>query len=552
MKIKLIFYLFALCLTAILVKLFFLQIVSPGTININKNLGFTKLLPERGVIYDRNKQPLALNQTKYKLFAEPKKIKNKEVLVERLDSVLKIGKATLEAKIDESKIWTSITSGISKEKKDKILKMELNGIGFEDESFRYYPEASLAAHLLGFVGKNSEGENVGYFGLEGYYDKDLSGLSGFIRTEKDLLGRYIFMGDQEKVEPENGRSLILTIDKAVQEIVKQKLKDGLEKYQANKGCIIVADPNNMEILGLACMPDFDLEKYYEFSEDFFINDTISSVYEPGSTFKPLIMAAAINENKIKPQDLYNEKGPIKIGEHTIKTWNNKYEGKISMVRILEKSSNVGMVYVGKKLGNKNILKYLNKFGFNSITGIDLQGEAKNYLKNNNQWYPIDYSTVTFGQGIAITPIQMITAFSSLINGGELLQPHLVKSIIYSNNQKNIEKKLIRRTISEKTSETIKKMLLSTVEHGEYKWIKPAGYKIGGKTGTAQIPIKGVYESTKTIASFIGFAPYKDPKFIILVVLTEPKTSIYGSETAAPMFFDIAKDLFVYYNIAPEQ
>ncbi len=210
-----------------------------------------------------------------------------------------------------------------------------------------------------------------------------------------------------------------------------------------------------------------------------------------------------------------------------------------------------MVFVGEKLGNKNLLNYLRKYGLDSLTGIDLQGEAKTFLKSNNQWYPIDYATATFGQGNAITPIQMITAFSSLINGGELIQPHVVKKIIIDGKEKNVTKNIIRKTISVKTSEAIKKMLYSTVENGEYKWAKPEGYKIGGKTGTAQIPIAGKYEATKTIASFIGFAPVNDPKFIALVILREPKTSIYGSETAAPIFFDIAKELFVYYNIGPE-
>jgi len=551
MKIKLIFLIFITTIILIIVKLFYIQILSLNVLN-NKNLGLIKLFPDRGIIYDRNKLPLVLNQTKYKLYVEPKKIKNKEEIIEKLDKILNIGEATLEAKIDESKIWISIISGVSSTNKKKILNTKLKGIGFEDESFRFYPEASLAAHLLGFVGKNDQGDNVGYFGIEGYYDKNLSGLSGFIKTDKDLFGRYIFMGDQERIEPENGRNLVLTIDKTVQGIIKEKLKLGIEKYQADKGCIIVADPKNMEIIGMSCLPDFDLEKYYEFSEEFFVNDTISSVYEPGSTFKPLIVAAALNEKKIKKDDIFNEKGPIEIGEYTIRTWNNKYEGKISVTRILEKSSNIGMVYIGKKLGEKNILSYLNKYGLNTTTGIDLQGETRNILKNNNQWYPIDYTTVTFGQGIAITPIQMITAFSSLINGGYLMQPHIVKSIFYSNNEKEINSKIIRRTISKETSETIKKMLLSTVENGEYKWVKPKGYKIGGKTGTAQIPIAGKYESSKTIASFIGFAPYEKPKFIILVMFKGPKTSIYGSETAAPVFFDIAKELFVYYNIAPEQ
>lgn len=550
MKIRLVFFLFIFLFIAIIAKLFFLQVISPYQTNkLGGNLN--KIIPERGVIYDRNMLPLALNQNKYRLFAEPKKIKDKETVTNTISEISNIDIATIEARIDDTKDWVSITSGIDKSAKEQIERYKFKGIGFEDEFNRYYPEASLSAHLLGFVGKDKGGDNIGYFGVEGYYNKDLSGLPGIIKTEKDLLGRYIFIGNQKKIDAENGRNLVLTIDKSIQEIAKDKLLDGLDKYKAKDGCVIIANPKNMEILAMVCLPDYDLEKYYDFSEEFFINNAISLVYEPGSTFKPLIMAAALEEKKIKPQDTYNEKGPIKIGEYTIKTWNNKYEGRISITRILEKSSNTGMVFVGEKLGNKNILNYLRKYGLDSLTGIDLQGEAKTFLKSNNQWYPIDYSTTTFGQGIAITPIQMITAFSSLINGGELIQPHVVKKIIIDGKEKNITKNIIRKTISVKTSEAIKKMLYSTVENGEYKWVKPEGYKIGGKTGTAQIPIAGKYEAVKTIASFIGFAPVNDPKFIALVILREPKTSIYGSETAAPIFFDIAKDLFVYYNISPE-
>ncbi|MEK7166174.1 MAG: penicillin-binding transpeptidase domain-containing protein, partial [Patescibacteria group bacterium] len=216
-----------------------------------------------------------------------------------------------------------------------------------------------------------------------------------------------------------------------------------------------------------------------------------------------------------------------------------------------KASNVGMGHIGSKLGEKNLVSALQKYGFGQRTGIDLEGETAGYLKPEGQWYPIDYATATFGQGIAVSPIQMLTAFSSIINGGELLTPHMVKELVYGDRSKKVEKKVVRRTISPETSEIIKKMLVSTVEHGEYKWAKPKGYKIGGKTGTAQIAVQGKYDASKTIASFIGFAPADKPKFIALVVLKEPGTSIYGSETAAPLFFEIAKELLVYYNIAPQ-
>lgn len=551
-KLKLVFLFFIVFFGLIIVKLFYLQVLSSFSFSNNNYLNYNKITPQRGFILDRNGKPLVLNQASFRLYAEPKKITDKAKLIEDIDKVLAIGEATLEAKIDETRDWVSIQSDLTEEQKNQLAKLKIKGIGFEDNSQRYYPESSLAAHLLGFVGKNKNGGNVGYFGVEGFYDQDLIGLSGLMKAERDLLGRPILLGNQENIQSENGRNLILTIDNSVQKIIKAKLAEGLEKYKAKEGCIIVADPNTLEILSMDCLPDFDPDKYYQYSQDIFKNQAISSLYEPGSTFKPMIMAAAINEKKVKPDDFFDEKGPVQIGEYKIRTWDDKYNGKISMTGILEKSSNVGMVYVGQKLGNDNIFKYLNRYGFGSLTNIDLQGEVGSYLRPENQWYPIDFATVNFGQGIAVTPIQMVKAFSSLINGGKVLRPHMVKEIDSGSEKKQIEPIIENQVIDKKTSEIMRKMLESTVEHGEYKWSVPKGYKVGGKTGTAQIPLQGHYDSSKTIASFIGFAPVDDPKFIALVVLKEPGTSIYGSETAAPLFFEIAKELFVYYNIAPNQ
>ena len=223
-----------------------------------------------------------------------------------------------------------------------------------------------------------------------------------------------------------------------------------------------------------------------------------------------------------------------------------------MTRILEKSSNVGMVYIGEKLGKDKIYQYLEKYGFGELTGVDLQGENSAYFKPKSSWYPIDFSTVTFGQGIALTPIQMIRAFASLINGGYLMKPYVVEKIVSSSKETKIKPRVEKRIISGFTSEVIKKMLVSTIENAEAVWDRPKDYKIGGKTGTAQIAIQGHYDPSLTNASFIGFAPADKPKFIALVILKEPKTSPWGSETAAPIFFEIAKDLIVYYGITPEQ
>jgi len=552
MKTNLLFIIFLIFYLGIVIKLFYLQILSPLKVNKGLYLKTQKLLPERGRIYDKNQTPLVLNQNSYLLYLEPKKINDKLKLTKFLSEKLEMEEASLEARVDETKDWISIVGAIDEEKKKEIESLKIAGVGFNQEMKRFYPEASLSAHLLGFVGKNKDGEDTGYFGLEGFYDKDLSGLPGLLDSERDIIGRPIFLGIQNKVEAEDGRDLILTVDKTVQEIVKKRLLEGLNRYQAKQGCVIVADSYTMAILSSVCLPDYDLDKYYEFSENFFKNPAISDLYEPGSIFKPLIMAAALEEKKIKPTDSYDEKGPVQVGEYQIKTWNDKYEGKISMTRVLEKSSNVGMVYVGEKLGKDKIYQYLEKYGFGEQTGIDLQGENSAYFKPKSNWYPIDFSTVTFGQGIALTPIQMIRAFASLINGGYLMKPYVVDKIVFQNKEIKIKPKIERRVISSFTSEVIKKMLVSTVENAEAKWDQPKDYKIGGKTGTAQIAIQGHYDPSLTNASFIGFAPADNPKFIALVILKEPKTSPWGSETAAPIFFEITKDLIVYYGITPSQ
>ncbi len=549
---RLLLLLFILIFLGVTVRLFELEILNPFRSFSDPYLKTQKIYPERGRIFDRNANPLVLNQNSYQLYVEPQKINDLSLVEHELAQALHEDDASIAARIDPSKVWVAIQSGIEENTKKAIEALNLNGVGFNYQMKRYYPEASLSAHLLGFVGKDSAGDNVGYFGLEGFYDKDLKGLPGFVETERDVLGRPILIGTQKRLNPENGRDLQLTIDKSVQEIIKRNLKHALDTYKAKSGCVITVNPMTMEVLGLVCLPDYDNSQYYNYTESDFRDPAISQLYEPGSVFKPLIMAAAIQEHKVKPDDIYNEQGPVEIGQYRIQTWDNKYEGKITMTRILEKSSNVGMVYVGQKLGNDNLYAYLQKYGFGQQTGIDLQGEASGYVQPQSKWYPIDYATVTFGQGIAVTPIQMIRAFASLVNGGKLMRPMVVKKIISPNDSNIIKPTVYRSVISGLTSKTIIKMLVSAVEHGEVNWARPAGYTFGGKTGTAQIPIQGHYDPSKTIASFIGFAPAYNPKFMTLVVLQEPQTSIWGSETAAPVFFDIAKELIVYYNIVPDQ
>ncbi len=547
-KLRLLLVCFLGVFCIIILRLFFIQVLHPDL--QHDYLSTRKLQPERGKIYDRNGQPIVMNQILYHLFFEPKLITDKDKTALSLSKIIKMDEASISARIDQTKTWTSVRGSVSKVDRDAILKLNLPGMGFDEQWSRYYPDASIAAHLAGFVGKDEEGIDVGRSGVEGFYDKDLGGLPGLIRSDLDLQGKPIFLGTQERIDPENGRDIYLTIDKSVQMLVKEKLLAGLEKTGAKEGCAIIANPATMEIIALSCLPDYDPTTYYDFSNSVFRDAAISDSYEPGSTFKPLVMAAGIEAGLIKPDSIYDETGPVKIGEYTIRTWNNTYEGKITLTRALEKSSNVAMVYVGSKLGNIRLYDSILKYGFGKETNIDLEGEAAGNIRPKGDWYPIDYATATFGQGIAVTPIQMITAFSSIINGGKLMKPYVVKELRGEKIQK-IDPILIKQIVGTKTSDLIKQMLLSTIENGETKFLKPKGYQIGGKTGTAQIPIEGHYDATKTIASFIGFSPIKNPQFIGLVIIKEPKSSQWGSETAAPIFFEIAKDLIVYYNIAPE-
>jgi len=549
-KIKIVSFLFFGAFLLIIGKLFLIQVVNPGEYANFNYLKSIKIPAKRGRIFDANGQTLVANRRQYLLFADPKEIENKREVIQKLDELLSLGEATLESKLNRRGRYSVLKKDVDEKEKQTIAALKIRGLGFQEGIRRTYPEASVAAHLLGFMGKDSHGGNQGYFGIEGYYNEELSGMPGFLKTERDPLGRLILIGTQEGINSERGSDLYLTIDLSVQDMVKKKLAEGLEKYEAKQGCVIIMDPSTGGVIALSCLPDYDASQYGRFNEELFKNPAITDLFEPGSIFKPLIVAAALEEKAIKPDETFNEDGPIQIGNNKIRTWNNQYHGEISTTQILEQSSNVGMVRIGQKLGNDKLYDYLSQYGFGRKTGIDLQGEVSGYLKKKRHWYPIDYATVTFGQGIAVSPIQMIDAFAAVINGGRLMKPYLVAKIVNRKKQKNIRPKIIRRVISPQTSAILRKMLLATVEHGEAKWDIPDGYQIGGKTGTAQIPIKGHYDPNKTIASFIGFSPIDKPKFIGLVVLKEPQSSPWGSETAAPLFFSLAKDLIIYYNINP--
>lgn len=552
-RLRLVFVLYIILFILVILRLFHWQVQSREMLtglSHQQLLRSTEIIPKRGSFLASDGSPLVINQPAFAVFGETDKIKNKNEVARILSEILSQDQAALSAKLNKEDVkWVSLADKIEAGLIGKIKEKSIMGLSLSEDNKRYYPESSMAAHLLGFVGKNHNGQDEGYFGLEGYYNEQIKGRSGLIKDEKDALGNQILAGNRLEIAVEDGRNLHLTIDKTVQFVIEEKLAEGIQKYGAKSGTVIVMNPKNGEIKGMASFPSYIPDKRLDFDTGIYKNPAIASAYEPGSTFKILVMSAAINEGKIAPNDEFNEAGPVEIGKYAIKTWNHQYHGRIKIPQILQYSSNVGMVYIQEKLGKDNLFKYFKKLEMGQLTGIDLQDESSPDLRPLDQWYAIDFATASFGQGIAVTPIQMIRMASSIANGGLLVTPHVVNKITDSQGKTiKINAGSQKRIFKKETAAIVTDMMVAAVEKGETKFLKPVGIKIAGKTGTAQIPIAGHYDEGKTIASFVGFLPAENPQLIMLVTLSEPTSSPWGSETAAPLFFNIAKELIAYYNI----
>lgn len=557
LRIILVFFLFVGAFISVLLRIFYWQIARGEELrDLGRKQSNESLIidAKRGDIKFSDGYPLATSPTSYLLYANPKLIQKDKVKdhAKNISQILEIDEAFVSAKLAQDFFWVRLANNLSRDKKQKIEDLSINGLGFEQMSARFYPEASIAAHLVGFVGKDDQGADKGYFGLEGFYNEQLVGRMGRLFVIRDALGNVI-LNDIREEKKIDGRSLLLNIDRTIQYIANREIQAAVEKYQAESGSVIVMEPKTGKVLAMVSSPKFDPQKYYEYDPSLFKNTLVSNLYEPGSTFKVLVMAAAIERGLVTPDTRCNIcSGPVTISDYQVKTWNNKYYPNSTMTEVLQHSDNTGMVFAGRKLGLDNLLDFLNLFGLSEKTKIDLQGEITGEIRDKNSWYPIDLATASFGQGISITPVQLLSAVSAIANGGELLRPYIVAKIIKEDGQEiEIKPELKRRVISNATARTVGEMMVNAVEKGEAKWTKINGYRIAGKTGTAQIPIAGHYDPEKTIASFVGFLPAHEPKVSMLVLLDRPKSSSFGSETAAPVFFSIAREIINYYKIPPD-
>lgn len=541
----------------VIARLFYWQVVKAEMLSeLAKSQygGLVKIFPKRGEIKTSDSFPIVTNKVSYLLYINPTQIKDKNTTVRTLSSLLDMTTASISARLLPNKLWVSIKEGIEASQKEKIEKMRIPGVGFEENYSRFYPEASTAAHLVGFVGKNDSGEDKGYVGLEGFYDRYLRGKEGYAIELSDALGKPILSERIERTSGSDGGNIILSIDRTVQFLIEQKLKEGIEKYKAQGGMIGIIDPATGNMIAMTASPSFAPQNYGEYEESLYKNPFITNTYEPGSTLKPIIMASALDANLITPQtkcDICG--GSVRVSDYDLHTWNDKYYKNTNMIEVIQHSDNTGMVFVALKLGVDRMISYLTRFGIGSLTDIDLQGESSPSFKPRDSWYEVDLATTGFGQGISITPIELLMAFSALANEGQMMQPRVVTAFENANGEVvKVPSKVKGTPISAKTAKIMTQILVNAVDKGEAQWAKLKGYRVAGKTGTASIPVAGHYDPTNTITSFIGYAPAEKPKFVMLVIIDKPTSSIYAAETAAPLFFDIARDLLSYYKIPPSE
>ncbi len=536
-------------------RLFYWQVVKAQELSVLGQLQYGRtvtVFPKRGEIRTSDGFPIVVNKISYLVFANPKEIKDKAATIDTLSQILSLDAASISAVLSLDRFWVPLTSGIDVQTKDRLDKANLQGVGFQQQYNRFYPEASLAAQLVGFVGKDDNGEDKGYFGLEGYYNRLLRGKTGSAVQIHDAFGKPVLTSLSRQSGQIDGSSLILSLNRPIQFLIERVLKESVDKYGATSGMIGVMNPKTGEILAMASYPNFDPRSYQDYSEEFYKNPFISNTYEPGSTFKPLVMSGALDAKLVTPQTKCTIcAGPVSVSGYELHTWNDKYFKDSTMTEVIQHSDNTGMVFVAQKLGVDGMIDYLEKFGMGDATGIDLQGEVTPSLKPKNQWYAVDLATTGFGQGISVTPIEILSAISAIANNGKRMEPHVVSAVENSDGAiVKIPPKVVNKPISPETAKVMAEMMVNAVNKGEASWTKLDGYRVAGKTGTASIPVGGQYDPTKTITSFVGFAPADDPKFSMIVILNKPTTSIYGAETAAPIFFKIARDILSYYGILP--
>jgi cell division protein FtsI/penicillin-binding protein 2 len=508
---------------------------------------------ERGYIADIHGHILALDVVQWDISASPPLVSDPEELADRLADQLDMPKDKILTLLVSDVPWVPIARHVDQQVGEAVADLQASGLTCTPRPLRVYPESGLAAHAIGIV--NDTGD--GFYGVEGYHNQLLKGVAGKEQIEQDPGGEAIPIPSEFRTPPKAGSNLILTLDRNIQYIAEEELEKALSEYGAESGTVIIMNPRTGALLAIANNPSYDPNEFAGTDPQLLADPSVSSMWEPGSIFKIITWAAGLDSGIISPHTSFYDNGHMEVGGRVIRNWDREAYGRVTMLDGLVHSLNTVAAFISTSMGKDRFYTYLRRFGFDTLTGADLASEGPGMMKRpgDSNWFPSELGTNSFGQGIAVTPMQMVTAAAAVANRGVLMKPYIVHQFITTdqNGERTVqvEPMIIRHAISQQSAKTLTDMLVEVIERGATKAQVP-GYQVAGKTGTAQVPTAYGYHPSETIASFVGWAPAYDPQIIILVKLNKPTASQWGSQTAAPTFRAIAERLLVYLQIPPDE
>ena len=555
-RIKIVLLIVLFIFAIIIAKVFYIEVIDYKKLNSLASGLWSRNLPieaDRGNIYTVDGEAIASNLTTTSLVFIPNQIKNKDLVAEKISEILDVPKSKIEEHLYKKSMMERVHPEgrrLSYEIADKIENLHFDGVYLLKESKRYYPHNEMLSHVLGYVGI----DNQGLSGLELEYDDILTGEYGSIQYFSDAKGNNLER-NSVYVEPEDGLDIYLTVDYGIQSSIERELDNVVLRYNPDGAWAIAMDPNTGEILGMSSRPNFNPNSYKDYdTETINRNMAIWASYEPGSTFKILTLSAAVNEGKVDLlKDTFYDGGSVNVDGARIKCWKHGGHGSQTFLEVVQNSCNPGFVELGNRLGKETLFDYINKFGYGKKTGIDLNGEATGILFSLDKVGPVELATTAFGQGVSVTALQQVVAVSAAINGGILYKPYIVKRVAYHENGqiiKEVKPTIVRDNIvTEDTSEKVRMTLESVVSLGTGRNAYIDGYRVGGKTGTAQKVNNGIYMQGNYIVSFIGFLPANDPKIVVYLAIDNPKgVTQYGGTVSAPIVKNIMEDAITSLNI----
>ena len=555
-RIKIVLLIILFIFIIIIAKVFYIEVIDYKKLNSLASGLWSRNLPieaDRGNIYTVDGEAIASNLTTTSLVFIPNQIKNKDLVAEKISGILDVPKSKIEEHLYKKSMMERVHPEgrrLSYEIADKIENLHFDGVYLLKESKRYYPHNEMLSHVLGYVGI----DNQGLSGLELEYDDILTGEYGSIQYFSDAKGNNLER-NSVYVEPEDGLDIYLTVNYGIQSSIERELDNVVLRYNPDGAWAIAMDPNTGEILGMSSRPNFNPNSYKDYdTETINRNMAIWASYEPGSTFKILTLSAAVNEGKVDLlKDTFYDGGSVNVDGARIKCWKHGGHGSQTFLEVVQNSCNPGFVELGNRLGKETLFDYINKFGYGKKTGIDLNGEATGILFSLDKVGPVELATTAFGQGVSVTALQQVVAVSAAINGGTLYKPYIVKRVAYHENGqiiKEVKPTIVRDNIVTKdTSEKVRMTLESVVSLGTGRNAYIDGYRVGGKTGTAQKVNNGIYMQGNYIVSFIGFLPANDPKIVVYLAIDNPKgVTQYGGTVSAPIVKNIMEDAITSLNI----